>query len=190
MYIFLISPQKPFLWVSCFREKYPSFVSFCSCVFRSFWRCGNLAWGGGGGGCCFWCFSCVCSVCACLDLSVSTSSWCLGRAAVCDCGTSWTFLLPFFWKACISYTDKPAKISASLHSHVIKSLFMWQGTLTGTSFFFLIAFECLTVLSYKQKSKCFHLNQRLHSKNENRVHRDCAWACGDRDFWVGAYLPR
>ena len=35
--------------------------------------------------------------CACLDLSVSSSSWGLGRAAVCDCGTPWTFLLPFFF---------------------------------------------------------------------------------------------
>ena len=26
----------------------------------------------------------------------SSSSWCLGRAAICDCGTPWTFLLPFF----------------------------------------------------------------------------------------------
>ena len=34
--------------------------------------------------------------CACLDLSVSSSSWCLGRAAVCDCGTRWTFFLPSF----------------------------------------------------------------------------------------------
>ena len=25
------------------------------------------------------------------------SSWCLGRAAVCNCGTPWTFLLPFFF---------------------------------------------------------------------------------------------
>ena len=25
-----------------------------------------------------------------------SSSSCLGRAAVCDCGTPWTFLLPFF----------------------------------------------------------------------------------------------
>ena len=33
-----------------------------------------------------------CSTCACLDVSVSSSSWCLGRAAVCDCGTLWTFL--------------------------------------------------------------------------------------------------
>ena len=33
-------------------------------------------------------------ICACLDFSVSSSSWCLGRAAVCDCGTPWTFLLP------------------------------------------------------------------------------------------------
>ena len=40
-------------------------------------------------------FSYVCSICACLDLSVSFSSWGLGRAAVCDCGTLWTFLLPF-----------------------------------------------------------------------------------------------
>ena len=30
-----------------------------------------------------------------MDLSVSSSSWCLGRAAVCNCGTPWTFLLPF-----------------------------------------------------------------------------------------------
>ena len=27
---------------------------------------------------------------------ISSSSWCLGRAAVCDCGTPCTFLLPFF----------------------------------------------------------------------------------------------
>ena len=31
-----------------------------------------------------------------MRLSVSSSSWCLGRAAVCDCGTPWMFLLPFF----------------------------------------------------------------------------------------------
>ena len=66
--------------------------------FPSFWRCGCLTWGGGvevGGW--SWCFSCICSICACLGLSVSSSSWCLGRAAVCDCGTPWTFLLPFFF---------------------------------------------------------------------------------------------
>ena len=34
-----------------------------------------------------------------LVLSVSSSSWCLGRAAVCDYGTPWTFLLPFFYSA-------------------------------------------------------------------------------------------
>ena len=36
------------------------------------------------------------SICACLDLSVFSSFWCRGRAAVCDCGTPWKFLLPFF----------------------------------------------------------------------------------------------
>ena len=29
-------------------------------------------------------------------LSVSSSSWCLGRVAVCNCGTPWTFLLLFY----------------------------------------------------------------------------------------------
>ena len=38
-----------------------------------------------------------CSICAYLVLSVSSSSWCLGKAAVSDCGTPWTFLLPFFF---------------------------------------------------------------------------------------------
>ena len=32
---------------------------------------------------------------ALLVVSVSSSSWCLGRAAACDCGTPWTFVLPF-----------------------------------------------------------------------------------------------
>ena len=39
----------------------------------------------------------------CLDLSVSSSSWGLGRAAVCDCGTTWTFLLPFFEETSIDF---------------------------------------------------------------------------------------
>ena len=40
----------------------------------------------------------VCSICACLVLSVSSSSWCLGRVAVCDCGTPgiFFFFLSFF----------------------------------------------------------------------------------------------
>ena len=42
----------------------------------------------------FRCFS----ICACLVLSVSSSSWCQGRAAVYNCGTPWTFLLSFFLK--------------------------------------------------------------------------------------------
>ena len=35
-------------------------------------------------------------ICACLVLSVSSSSWCLGWAAAYNCGTHWTFLLHFF----------------------------------------------------------------------------------------------
>ena len=38
-----------------------------------------------------------------LVLSVSTASWCLGRAAVCDCGTPWNFLLPFLLVECLRF---------------------------------------------------------------------------------------
>ena len=39
-------------------------------------------------------FLCLFGLCL-FNLTVSSSSWDLGRAAVCDCGTPWTFLLPF-----------------------------------------------------------------------------------------------
>ena len=39
-----------------------------------------------------------------MDLSVSSSSWGLERAAVCDCGTPWTFLLPFLY-FCFQYNS-------------------------------------------------------------------------------------
>ena len=64
---------------------------FCSCVFRSLEHCDYLAWGKRK------LILVFCSICTCLVLSVSTSSWCLRRAAVCDCGTPWTFLLPFLY---------------------------------------------------------------------------------------------
>ena len=38
--------------------------------------------------------------------SVSSSSWGLGRAAVCDCGTPWTFLLLFFHMQVESYNGE------------------------------------------------------------------------------------
>ena len=64
-------------------------------------------------------FSYVCSICACLDLSVSSSSWCLGRAAVCDCGTPWTFLLPFFVMCVLSVVVCLLFLSVSLAGYVI-----------------------------------------------------------------------
>ena len=55
----------------------------------------------------------VCLICACLVLSVSSSSWCLGMAAVCDCGPPWTFLLPFFFsnKWTIKHVESSWKIA-------------------------------------------------------------------------------
>ena len=40
-------------------------------------------------------FLCVCSLCAGLVLSVSSSSSCLGWTVAWDCGTPWAFFLPF-----------------------------------------------------------------------------------------------
>ena len=39
------------------------------------------------------------------NLSVSSSSWRLGWAAVCDCGIPWTFLLPFLRPGLVPRSD-------------------------------------------------------------------------------------
>ena len=51
-------------------------------------------------------------ICACLGLSVSSTSWCLGRAAVCDCGTPWSFLLDLIVSVpeCNYFPDNGRKI--------------------------------------------------------------------------------
>ena len=52
-------------------------------------------------------------------MSVSSSSWDLGRAAVCDYGTPWTFLLPFFSK--LSTYDF-STLYTTLPHHLMKDL--------------------------------------------------------------------
>ena len=91
-----------------------------------------------------------CSVCACLDLSVSSSSWGRGRAAVCDCGTPWTFLLPFFIVIVGSYpvvytTDRSKAVTPVL---VLLFVALWF-ILWGDMFYVLpcvILFLCFSVL--------------------------------------------
>ena len=51
-----------------------------------------------------------------MDLSVSSSSWGLGRASVCGCGTPWTFLLPFFRKRALN-SQKPSHWHAYKTAH-------------------------------------------------------------------------
>ena len=51
-------------------------------------------------------FPYVCSIRACLVLSISSSFWCLRKAAACVCGISWTFLLPFFLNVSYSHLTK------------------------------------------------------------------------------------
>ena len=45
------------------------------------------------------CFSCICLfvLYMLVFLPFFSSSWCRGLVVVCDCGTPWTFLLPFFF---------------------------------------------------------------------------------------------
>ena len=98
------------------------------------------------------CFSYVCSVCACLDLSVSSSSWGLGRAAVCDCGTSWTFPLPFF------YNDDLKKLASAMVDREIKRSIILKprgcGFFGGTIIRSLIRWELVLVLFMRLFGLC------------------------------------
>ena len=52
-------------------------------------------------------FICLFDLCL-LGLVGFSSSWGLGRAAVSDCGTPWTFLLPFLLNIASEYLNKSA----------------------------------------------------------------------------------
>ena len=61
-----------------------------------------------------------------LDLSVSSSSWGLGGAAVCDCGTPWTFLLPFLLMQVIVRLSVPYGCVV-VYSRVNSTSYRFQG---------------------------------------------------------------
>ena len=69
-------------------------------------------------------------------LSVSSSSWYLGRAAVCDCGTPWTFLLPFLEHLTTKeYRSIPATRPIILSNHLImKRILLPLGEAAQTAF--------------------------------------------------------
>ena len=74
----------------------------------------------------------VCSLCACLVLSVSSSSWCLGWAAACDCGTppsppppaQWFILLTFvrFALVCFCLFPRPLGVWEGLWLVIVAPL--------------------------------------------------------------------
>ena len=58
----------------------------------------------------------------------SSSSCCLGRVAVCDCGTPWTFLLPFFFFFffyLVTIDKCKNKMKVKFSSHIFSKLFSY-----------------------------------------------------------------
>ena len=70
----------------------------------------------------------VAACCCLLLLVVSSSSWGLGRAAVCDCGTPWTFLLPLLH---FIYRSTPT-VEVPFTSTIFSSVPTAEVVITGT----------------------------------------------------------
>ena len=58
-----------------------------------------------------------------LTLLFRQPTWCLGRAAVCDCGIPWTFLIPFF-----------------MLNGIVKQIFCMNNSFVRIPFFILFLF--------------------------------------------------
>ena len=56
-------------------------------------------------------FRTLSSICARMVLSVSSSSWCLGRTVACDSGTPWSFLLPLIFHFIITGASSSGNLS-------------------------------------------------------------------------------
>ena len=75
-----------------------------------------------------------------MDLSVSSSSWGLGRAAVSDCGTFWTFLLPFF--GILEFYP------------IVLAVEMWGQNMANHKILFLSDNTCTVSVINKMSSRC------------------------------------
>ena len=82
-----------------------------------------------------------------LVLSVSSSTWWMGRPAVCDCGTPWTFLLPFLAR-------RGSTIGFHLLWHTVELPWVLVFVYHSDYLIFLcFRFDALTVLEKKGKRK-------------------------------------
>ena len=70
-------------------------------------------------------------------LSVSPSSWCLGRVADCDCGTPWFFLLPFY-RAIETSFSTPTPLKSNFPAERSKTIPMLQFFLFCMSFIAIV----------------------------------------------------
>ena len=102
-------------WSPCFRGRKSSLFSHLK--FLSFKHFDHLASGEERAGLCA-SHAFVCLFCTYWFLSFFSSSWCQWLAAVCECGTPWTFII--FLMVCIS-----CKIKVQLYALCIWSLQKW-----------------------------------------------------------------
>ena len=103
-------------------------------------------------------------------LSVSSSSWCLGRAAACDCGTPWTFLLSFFL---------PHWVSAFILGPGLKKVCPDHGRLL---FFFNLHSPLSIIIQGKCKHQLYYFIILLYSSTI----KDCK---SKRQYAYNLYLP-
>ena len=68
-----------------------------------------------------------------MDLSVSSSSCGLERAAVCDCDTPWTFLLPFFFNSTSRYLDDLLNIDNIYFDQMVHRIYPTELQLNRTN---------------------------------------------------------
>ena len=93
---------------SCFLKVFP--CSLSSCFFILFSIVINSLGEEGAGLCASRAF--VCLFCTCQFLSFVSSSCCRGLAALCDCGTPWTFLLT------VLFGPVSKHVSVTTHHHL------------------------------------------------------------------------
>ena len=96
---------------------------------------------------------------------ISSSSWCLGRAAVCDCGTPWTFPLPFFFN--------------TIYQFIIPS---WECILRFPMYT-KKRFKSACANAQADLNLCSHLRPKIRLLTYRLV-----WRCGSSD--VAAFMVR
>ena len=116
----------------------------------------------------------------------TTKLWGLGRDAVCDCGTPWTFLFPFFIKSFLEDRTIQVRVGSTLSDLYDQEQGVPQGAILSTTLFNVKLNDIINCLDYKTNGSLYFddLYICFCSKNMRTIERHLQQCLNRIEDWA------